>query len=351
MTAVTASATMPKRIGMTMTEHILSTQPKSSRGEFTLLNMAIMTAIKVIEKKIRRAGLAGNFGYASSAVNATGDDQAKLDVISNDVFKANLVATGHVFIMGSEEEDHGVLVDKEHRGQYVLCFDPLDGSSNIDANVTVGSIWAIWRMDPEKVKVDTKEDVDRALLQPGNKLVAAGYAMYGSATILVMTSGHGVNGFTLDASIGEFIHTHPNMKLGKKKIYSVNEGNTQLWHPWFKEYVDHVKSGKKPYTARYIGSMVGDVHRTILYGGIFCYPDDAKSKEGKLRYLYEAAPMAFLVEQAGGIATTGEGRILDVVPKKLHQRVPVFLGSKEEVELLLSFRAKSGNNKKPASKL
>ena len=334
---------IPKRHGTTLTEFILASQPKESRGEFTLLNMAIMTAIKIIEKNIRAAGLAGNFGYVGQSNNASGDDQAKLDVISNDVFKANLVSTGYVYIMGSEEEDHGVLVDKEKRGSYILCFDPLDGSSNIDANVSVGSIWGIWRVNPGNYDVSTSEKVSQILLRRGSELVASGYAMYGSATNVVLTCGAGVNGFTLDASIGEFILTHPNMRIGSKKIYSVNEGNTQYWHPWFKNYIAHVKGLKKPYSARYIGSMVADVHRTILYGGIFCYPDDTKSKSGKLRYLYEAAPMAFLVEQAGGQATTGAERILDVLPTKLHERVPVFLGSKDEIQLLLSFRAKGGS--------
>ena len=338
--AAAAANVVPKRHGVTLTEHILSTQPKTSRGEFTLLNMAIMTAIKVIEKNIRAAGLAGNFGYVGKSENASGDDQAKLDVISNNVFKANLVATGHVFVMGSEEEDNGVLVDKDKRGTYILCFDPLDGSSNIDANVSVGSIWGIWRVDPAHCDTSSREAVDKILLRRGSELVAAGYAMYGSATNVVMTTGNGVNGFTLDATIGEFILTEPNMKIGKKRIYSVNEGNTQYWAPWFKNYIDHLKNQKTPYAARYIGSMVADVHRTILYGGVFCYPDDSKSKTGKLRYLYEAAPMAFIVEQAGGVATTGAGRILDVLPEKLHQRVPVFLGSQAEIQQLLEFRKK-----------
>mmetsp|Transcript_13436 Transcript_13436/g.41800 ORF Transcript_13436/g.41800 Transcript_13436/m.41800 type:complete len:342 (-) Transcript_13436:83-1108(-) len=339
------STDLPKRVGITLTEHLLSTQPKDSRGEFTLLNMAMMTAIKVIEKNIRAAGLAGNFGYVGQSNNASGDDQAKLDVISNDVFKASLASTGTVFIMGSEEEDYGVLVDKDRRGCYMLCFDPLDGSSNIDANVSVGSIWGVWRVDPGQYDVSTKEAVSKVLLQRGSSLVASGYAMYGSATNVVMTCGNGVNGFTLDATIGEFVLTHPNMKMGKKRIYSVNEGNTKYWHPWFKTYVDSLKNQKKPYTARYIGSMVADVHRTILYGGIFCYPDDSKSKSGKLRYLYEAAPMAFIVEQAGGVATTGAARILDIQPEKLHQRVPVFLGSKSEIATMMTFYNKGSKSK------
>lgn len=335
------SAKTDKHVAITLTQHILQTQPESSKGDFTLLSMAIQTAVKVIEKNIRRAGLSGNFGYVGDSANSSGDDQAKLDVISNDVFKANLISTGCIFVMGSEEEDHGVLVERKDRGAYLICFDPLDGSSNIDANVSVGSIWGIWKVDPATCNTNSKADVDQILLQPGSKLVSAGYAMYGSATNLVLTHGAGVHGFTLDSTIGEFLLSHPDMRIGRKRIYSVNEGNASRWPSWFTDYVHHLKHQKKPYTARYIGSMVADVHRTILYGGIFCYPADSKSKNGKLRFLYEAAPMAFIIEQAGGVATTGEGRILDVTPQKLHQRVPVFLGSKEEVAQLMAFKNRS----------
>lgn len=339
-----------RRVAVTLTQYLMSTQPAGSKGDFSLLMMAIQTAVKVVEKNIRRAGMHGNFGYVGDhAQNATGDEQAKLDVISNEAFKSHLASSEKVFIMGSEEEETGVAVNGPRRGCYIICFDPLDGSSNIDANVSVGSIWGIWRVDPataRAAKVESDAEATKLLLRPGNTLVSAGYAMYGSATNLVLSTGHNrVDGFTLDASIGEFLLTHPNMRVGKKKIYSVNEGNQSLWHPWFDQYVTSLKQGPKPYSLRYIGSMVADVHRTILYGGVFAYPDDTKSKEGKLRYLYEAAPMAFLVENAGGVAVTGAGRILDVVPTKLHQRVPVFLGSKEEIAKLQSFRDKALTSK------
>ena len=340
------TATLGEVKDRTLTQFLLATQPSGVKGDFTILMVAIQTAIKVIEKAIRGAGQAGHFGLHKGA-NASGDDQAKLDVLSNDVFKFNLVSSEKIFVMGSEEEDHGVLVEGAKQGCYLICFDPLDGSSNIDCNVSVGSIWGIWKVDPSAFSCKCNDDVTKILLRPGNQLVSSGYAMYGSATNVVLTTGHGVNGFTMDGTIGEFVLTHPNMKIGKKKIYSVNEGNHQYWEPWFQEYVAAVKAMKKPYSLRYIGSMVADVHRTILYGGVFCYPNDSKSPSGKLRYLYEAAPMAFLIEQAGGVATTGAQRILDITPGKLHQRVPVFLGSRAEIEYMLSFRAK--NPPKPAT--
>lgn len=342
MTGAHADDSHKKRVSLTLTQHMMENQPPGSKGDFTLLLMALQTAVKVVEKNIRRAGLHGNFGYVGDQSNATGDTQAKLDVISNDIFKTQLVSSERIHIMGSEEEDSAVLVDKEKRGGYMICFDPLDGSSNIDANVSVGSIWGIWRL-PETAEITTVEEASKMLLQPGNRLCAAGYAMYGSATNLVMCCGQGVHGFTLDATIGEFLLTHPNMTIPKQRsIYSVNEGNERQWYPWFRDYIQHIKyKTKKPYSLRYIGSMVADVHRTLLYGGIFCYPDDQKSKAGKLRYLYEAAPMAYIIEHAGGKAVTGTGRILDVTPSKLHQRVPVFLGSRDEIDLMLSFRNKA----------
>lgn len=339
MTDATKAVPSQKKTFVTLTQHVMSHQPAGSRGDFTLLMMALQTAIKVCEKHIRRAGMQGNFGYVGNAANATGDEQAKLDVISNNAFKLHLAASEKICIMGSEEEDTAVLVEKDRRGGYVICFDPLDGSSNVDANVSVGSIWGIWKLPPT-LEISSVEEATHALMQPGNLLVSAGYAMYGSATNLVMTCGNGVDGYTLDASLGEFLLTHPNMVIPKaRSIYSVNDGNERLWHPWFREYITHIKhKTKKPYSARYIGSMVADVHRTLLYGGIFMYPDDTKSPNGKLRLLYEASPMGFIVEQAGGKASTGSGRILDVVPTKLHQRVPVFMGSRDEVDLCLSFQ-------------
>ncbi|KPI84426.1 putative Fructose-1 6-bisphosphatase cytosolic [Leptomonas seymouri] len=334
----------------TLTQYIIKSQPKNSRGEFTLLMMAIQTAVKLIEKNIRRAGMKGIFGYISgSTSNPTGDHQAKLDVISNAAFKAYLLSSTSVCLLGSEEEEQVILADPGNRGDYLIFFDPLDGSSNIDANVSVGSIWGVWRL-PAGAKIRTVEEANIVIKKlKGTDMVSAGYAMYGSATNLVLTTGRGVDGFTLDSNIGEFILTHPHISIPKKRnIYSVNEGNFGKWEKWFQDYVAYLKMNKTTlYTARYIGSMVADVHRTLLYGGIFCYPKDANKVEGKLRYLYEAAPMAFLVEQAGGKALGANGRVLDQAVTRLHQRTPVFLGSRQEVDLCMAFKDRGGEKKEP----
>jgi len=221
-------------------------------------------------------------------------------------------------------------------GKYVALFDPLDGSSNIDANVSIGTIFGINHRVTSVGNGDSAAD----LLQPGNQLVAAGYTLYGTATMLVLSTGHGVNGFTLDTTAGEFVLTHPNIRVPPRgSIYSINEGNSAFWHEPVKRYVHSVKNPPKgnPYSLRYVGSMVADVHRTLVYGGIFMYPADKRSKQGKLRLLYEANPMAFLMEQAGGKGTTGTTRILDLVPQGIHDRCPVFLGSSEDIGQLESY--------------
>eukprot|EP00758_Cryptobia_borreli_P010732 Tbor_TRINITY_DN5595_c3_g2::TRINITY_DN5595_c3_g2_i1::g.13314::m.13314/K03841/FBP, fbp; fructose-1,6-bisphosphatase I len=332
---------------VTLTQHLMKHQPPGSKGDFTLLMMAVQTAVRIVEKNIRRAGLHGSFGLAGGS-NSTGDDQKKLDIISNEAFKIQLISSEKICVLGSEEEDRAMLVrnESDHHAQYLICFDPLDGSSNIDANVTVGSIWGIWKM-PSDMKITTEEEANKAMLQPGNLLVSAGYAMYGSATNLVLTCGKTVDCFTLDSTIGEFLLTQENLKIPpRRSIYSVNEGNSKLWASWFTKYLKYIKyDAKDTYSLRYIGSMVGDVHRTILYGGIFMYPADTKSKNGKIRLLYEAAPLAMIVEIAGGKASTGDARIMDVTPKALHHRVPVFLGSCDEVDLCLSFKNAGHNSK------
>ncbi|KAK4535612.1 hypothetical protein CDCA_CDCA05G1637 [Cyanidium caldarium] len=327
---------------MTLTRYVLAEQRrhKEAQGDLTLLLSAVQLACKVIESCVRRAGIAKLYGLAGDT-NVQGEEQKRLDVIANDTFKLNLVASEKCACLVSEEEECAVVVDPSVRGRYAVAFDPLDGSSNIDANVSIGTIFGIYRID-EPDKLNTPDDVNRHLLVSGRALVAAGYAMYGSATNLVFSTGETVNGFTLDPSLGEFVLTHPDMKCPRRgSIYSINEGNCRDWSAAVKEYVHSIKfpeagSGEKPRSLRYIGSMVADVHRTLLYGGIFMYPADSKSKQGKLRYLYEAAPMAFLMEVAGGRATTGKQDILDVVPQGIHQRVPVFLGSAEDVEAFLA---------------
>ncbi|BGP22859.1 Fructose-1,6-bisphosphatase [Rhodotorula toruloides] len=325
----------PKTEIITLTSHVLSQQQRHpiATGDLTLLLTAIQTTCKFISTNVRRAGLLNLIGAAGSA-NVQGEDQKKLDILSNDIMVNSLRASGKTAVLVSEEIDDPIIIDAAHRGRYCVVFDPLDGSSNIDAGVNIGTIFGVYKCaDDSDGKV---EDV----LRPGSELQVAGYCMYGSSANLVISTGQGVNGYTLDNGIGEFILTHPNIRIPDRgKIYSFNEGNSLWWPDHVNKYLESVKfpENGKPYSARYIGSMVADVHRTLLYGGIFGYPADKKSKNGKLRLLYEAFPMAFLVEQAGGLATTGTKRILDIQPTSIHERTPIYLGSKEDVEDLQKF--------------
>lgn len=321
---------------VTLTRFVLHGQRahKQARGDLTILLAAVQLACKVTETCVRRAGIAKLYGLAGSG-NVQGEDQKKLDIIANDTFKVNIESSDRCCMMVSEEEELAIVCDTSGKdAKYAIAFDPLDGSSNIDANVSIGSIFAVYKV-PDGVSVKTPQEAGRAILQKGSQMVAAGYAMYGSATNLVISTGDGVNGFTLDPSLGEFVLTHPDIKIPSRgKIYSVNEGNAKNWDPATTEYIESVKfpkDGKPSYSLRYIGSMVADVHRTLFYGGIFIYPADKKSPNGKLRLLYEAAPMAFLMVQAGGKATTGKDNILDVLPTDIHQRVPVYMGSADDV--------------------
>ncbi|CAM9566733.1 unnamed protein product [Discosporangium mesarthrocarpum] len=316
--------------------------------ELEQLMGSIQYACKTIANLVSRAGISDLTGLQAGggSVNVQGEEQKKLDVISNDVLKNALRSTGKLGVIASEEEDHPVLVEEAFNSKYVAVFDPLDGSSNIDAAISTGTIFGIFEENEECI-VDDNMDMDEAAqmcllntLQPGGSLIAAaGYCMYSSSTILVFTMGNGVNGFTLDPQIGEFVLTHPNIQVPQRgKIYSFNEANYPDWGEPLKNYVTALKEGTGEsgarYSSRYIGSMVGDVHRTLLYGGIFGYPGDAKNPTGKLRLLYEAAPMAFIVEQAGGKASTGKERVMDLQPEKVHQRVPTFLGSALDVDEL-----------------
>jgi len=256
----------------------------------------------------------------------------KLDVFANEVFVNSLKYSDQVYIMGSEENEDPIILH-DSSGGYAIVFDPLDGSSNIDANISVGTIFGIY--NKKDTPTDTKTSV-KDVLRPGRELLAAGYALYGSATMIVLTTGSGVNGFVLDPVIGEFILTHSKIQIPSKgSIYSINEGNAGSWDEPTRIFVENAKKkqkGGKPKSARYVGSMVADVHRTLLYGGIFCYPRDSNNPNGKLRLLYECNPMAMIIEQAGGKATTGVERILDIQPTKLHERKPIFCGSREDVE-------------------
>ncbi|KAG7092454.1 Fructose-1,6-bisphosphatase, cytosolic [Marasmius oreades] len=322
---------------ITLTRHVLHDQLRlgtAATGDLTLLLTAIQVTSKFIATNVRKARLINLVGLAGET-NIQGEEQKKLDVLSNDIMINALRASGKTAVLVSEELEDAIIIDGNNKGKYCVVFDPLDGSSNIDAGVNIGTIFGIYRVRPDSS--GSIEDV----LRPGSEMVAAGYTMYGSSANLVFSTGQGVNGYTLDPSLGEFILTHPSIKIPSRgKIYSFNEGNSMYFHPPVVNYLKSIKyptNGKSPYSARYIGSMVADVHRTLLYGGIFGYPDDKKSKSGKLRLLYEAFPMAYLTEQAGGIATTGKKRILDIIPTNIHERCPVFLGSRDDLQDLMKF--------------
>jgi len=322
----------------TLTRFILSERDTPLKTEervaFANLFSGIQLACKITSNAIKRAGFEHLFGL-SGQVNVHAEEVKKLDLISNDAFIAALKNTEEVCLMVSEEEPTEIFVEKELAGEFALAFDPLDGSANIDANVSVGSIFAIWKKKEKEAKVTD-------VLRKGREMVGAGYALYGSATLLVISLGFGVHGFTLDQSVGEFVLTHPNITMKPRgTIYSINEGNAKYWDQATSNYVNSVKSGKDraAYSSRYIGSMVADVHRTLLYGGIFMYPADTKSPSGKLRYLYEVAPLSYIIEKAGGKSSNGKVDCLDLVPEKIHTRMPVFMGSKDDVKDLEAFHA------------
>lgn len=307
-----------------------------SKGDLSSLLYDIVIAAKIVHREVNRAGLADILGEMGKT-NVQGEDQKKLDVIANDLFIRALRAGEKCTGVASEELDDFVSFGKKgsSKAHYVVCMDPLDGSSNIDVNVSIGTIFSIFRTKSENTPAELDD-----FLQPGKDLVAAGYILYGSSTMLVYTTGNGVNGFTLDPSIGEFLLSHPNLKVPSKgSIYSVNEGNYKSMSEGVKAYIEYCKSDEndlgKPYGSRYIGSLVADFHRNLLKGGLYFYPATAKDPNGKLRLLYEAAPLAFIIEQAGGIASDGKQNIMDIVPTQLHQRCPLFIGNKEMVQKVL----------------
>lgn len=315
---------------VTLTRFVMEEGRKArSTGELTQLLNALCTAIKAISTAVRKAGIANLYGISGST-NVTGDQVKKLDVLSNDMVINMLRSSFTTCMIVSEENKEAVIVDEDKQGKYIVCIDPLDGSSNIDCLVSIGTIFAIYR----KATPDAPSEKDA--LQPGRNLVAAGYALYGSATMLVLALESGVNCFMLDPAIGEFILVNKDVKIKKKgNIYSINEGYAAYFDPAVTEYLKKKKfpqDGSSPYGSRYIGSMVADVHRTLVYGGIFLYPANSKSPKGKLRLLYECNPMAFVIEKAGGTATTGKEAVLDIVPDSIHQRVPVVLGSSDDVQ-------------------
>lgn len=305
-----------------------------AKGELSRLLSAIRLAAKVVNREVNKAGLMDNILGAVGTENVQGEAQQKLDVYANIQMINSLKAQHEVCGIGSEENEDFIAFDSGESmwGRYVVLMDPLDGSSNIDVNVSIGTIFSIYR---RKTKPGTVAQI-QDFLQPGLDLVAAGYIIYGSSTMLVFSTGHGVNGFTLDPSIGVFCLSHPDMRIPKDGyIYSINEGNYKQFPEGVKQYIkycqDEDEATNRPYTSRYIGSLVADFHRNLIKGGIYIYPSTGANPNGKLRLMYENIPLAFLVEQAGGAASDGKNRILEIVPQQLHQRTPLFIGSRNMV--------------------
>lgn len=321
---------------VTIERHIIDQErmfPEAT-GAFSTIMYDLAFAAKMIAREVNMAGLVDILGGTDER-NIHGEQVQKLDQWAHDVIYKALDHCGHLACMASEESEEFLPIpDRFKAGNYVLLYDPLDGSSNIDANVSIGTIFSVHR----KITTGERGTLDDCL-QPGMQQVAAGYVVYGSSTMLVYSTGHGVHGFTLDPSIGEFLLSHEDIRIPSpgKRIYSVNEGNYASWSDGQRALVDHLKnadgSNDKPFSSRYIGSLVADFHRTLLYGGLFMYPADRSSPAGKLRLLYEAAPLAFIAEQAGGRGSTGEVDINAVTPTELHQRTPLYLGSKQWVDL------------------
>lgn len=311
-----------------------------STGELSKLIHSLRLAAKVVNHEVNKAGLVDILGAAGDT-NVQGEQQQKLDLYANEKFIQSLTNREIVCGIASEENDSFIEIRGQHndnKNKYVVLMDPLDGSSNIDVNVSVGTIFSIYRR-VTPVGTPVKEE---DFLQPGNQQVAAGYIVYGTSTMIVYTTGHGVNGFTLNPAIGTYYLSHPNMRFPEKgNIYSINEGHYIHFPQGVKDYLKYCQAeeGDRPYTSRYIGSLVSDMHRNIIKGGIYIYPQSSKYKNGKLRLLYECNPIAFLAEQAGGKASDGFQRIMDIHPTELHQRVPFFCGNKEMVEKAEEFMA------------
>lgn len=322
---------------VTLYRHIIDEERKypDATGQLSDLLADIALACKLISLEVNRAGLIDILGFTGTE-NVHGEVVKKLDVFAHDTLVRAMEASGHLCAIASEESEDFIPVKEKYMGsrpmsKYICHFDPLDGSSNIEANISIGTIFSIYRRITESGP-GTLEDC----LQKGTMQVAAGYVIYGSSTVLVYTTGQGVHGFTLDPSVGEFLLYYENIKIPKlSKIYSINEGNYCKWNSNLKKYIDYIKDpssdGLHPYSMRYVGSLVADFHRNLLLGGIFMYPADNKNKNGKLRLLYEANPLSLIIEQAGGRASNGRERILDICPMNLHQKVPLFIGSEKDV--------------------
>ncbi len=324
---------------LTLSNYLFSEQQESSGGNLGTLLLQISRAATVVSRELNRAALVGKLGYTGET-NVQGERVKTLDLWSNEVFVEALRETQLVCTMVSEEMEEPLHVERHcGAGSYVICFDPVDGSSNLDINGIVGTIFSVRR------RGQTGDHVAKDVLQKGNEQLAAGYVMYGPSTIFVYTTGGDVRGFTLDQTLGDYLLSHPSIRIPLRgKTYSINCGNYRRWTPEMRRAVDYLgevdKATGRPYTLRYVGSMVADVHRTLLEGGLFMYPGEAgggKAASGKLRLLYEVAPMSYIVEQAGGRASTGIERVLDIAPSAYHQRVPLIIGSDQDVALVEAF--------------
>lgn len=340
-TVVRAQSFGPGRF-KTLEQFIIEQQDRfpHSTGAFSRLLRDLSVAAKIVNRDIRRAGLLDIFG-ATGEINVQGEVQQKLDLLAHTEFVRALRRGGECCLIGSEEDAEGIHLEThpESEGKYIVLFDPLDGSTNIDVNVTVGTIFSIYEL-PEGV--EPAGVTLEAALQPGVNQLSAGYVIYGSSTMLVYTTGDGVYGFTLEPSIGEFLLSHPNIQIPKAgRLYSINEGNYASFEQGLKHYIKWMQredvNPQRPYSTRYIGSFIADFHRNLLKGGIYIYPATAKNPEGKLRLMYEANPMAFIVEQAGGRASDGRQRILEIQPGRLHERTPLYIGSETMVHRVEAF--------------
>lgn len=326
---------------MTLERHIMEgeRQHPEATGAFSGLLHDLALAAKLVWREVTKAGLVNILGK-TDRMNITGDVVKKLDDFADQTIFRAMDHGGHLCVMASEENEDLLHIPEAYpHGKYALLYDPLDGSSNIDANITIGSIFSVYQ------RITLSGDGTLAdVLQQGNKQVAAGYILFGSSMMFVYCTGHGVHGFTLDPSVGEFLLSHENIRIPERgSIYSVNEGNYGRWEPGMQRFIRYLKEEDpatgRPYSSRYVGSLVADVHRTLLYGGIYCYPRDIKNPDGKLRLMYENNPLSYIVEQAGGAASMGNQRTLDVVPQSLHQKSPLYLGSREDVKLAEEFLA------------
>ena len=331
---------------VTVEQHILEGQREwGGRGDFSSILHQIILASKIVSREVNKAGLLDILGTAGHT-NVTGDEVKKLDVFANETFIHAMSYIGKIGVIATEEEEGIIHIPEPYpTGDYAILLDPLDGSTNIEANVSIGTIFSLYHRVTSSGQKCTVEDC----LQPGKRQVAAGYVIYGSSTMLVYTTGHGVNGFTLDPSVGEFFLSHPDIRTPEVgRIYSVNESYYPFWKQGTRQYIDQIKledpATGRPKSSRYIGSLVADFHRNLLYGGIYLYPEDTRDPKrpfGKLRLMYEGNPLALVAEQAGGAGSTGYERILDIRPQKIHQRVPLILGSKRDVEEYAAFARKN----------